>query len=355
LLFVPKCWILRGAKGDDAHRFSGLGAFFTPCYTPDPVKDPASAKYGGHPMHAWMLGIAILVIPAISYAQGTKGQTPVKGAPTSGKAAPSTPPKDSGQQQKNANAKTSDADMEKILRGWETKSRGVRDVECEFRRITRDTIFKTEEIEYGKASGIKPYQGRLDLLDANGKFTQIFIYTGKRLYQYDFKAKQESTYILPDPDPALGQSMPGPLGFVYGMTAVEAKARFDMKLVRQFSKGGIDYAEVHATPRTQADQQDFKTAKLLIDLRTYLPKELNFVEPNGNEQHWMFDRLETNLNPPVSSKDLEPFKNEELNSWKRVTNNLGEQPKQPADTPRTKAAPQSKSGPDASRPPAPKR
>jgi TIGR03009 family protein len=308
-------------------------------------------------MRAWMFSIAFLVAPSFAYAQGTKGTAPTKSAPTSGKAMPSANSKDSQAQPKNSTNTPSDADMEKLLRNWEAKSRAVRDVECEFQRITKDAIFKTEEIERGKASGIKPYQGRLDLMDGNGNWTQIFIYTGKRLHQYDFKAKQESIYVLPEPDPTAGQSMPGPLGFIYGMTATEAKARFDMKLVRQFSKNGAEYAEIHATPRTQAEQQDFKTARILIDLRTYLPKELNFVEPNGNEQHWIFDRLETNLNPPVSSKDLQPFsadKYKVLESWKHVTTNLTEPPKS-KEEPRSKSSPQPKAPPETSRPPATKR
>jgi TIGR03009 family protein len=304
---------------------------------------------------------AFLLIPSLTIAQGTKGTTSNKTAPPSGKG--TTAPKEQNKQ-KEPTSKASNGDMESLLRGWESKSRNVRDVECEFRRITKDTIFKTEEVEYGRASGIKPYQGRLDLFDASGKYTQIFIYTGKRLHQYDFKAKQESIYILPEPDVTAGQSgqaMPGPLGFIYGMTAAEAKSRFDMKLISQFSKGGVDYAEIHATPKTQSDQQDFKTAKILIDLRTYLPKELSLVEPNGNEQHWMFDRLETNLNPPVSSKDLQPFSPDtgDLKNWKRVTNNLTDAPKTNEPPPRSKVPAETKADskmkPDGSRPPATKR
>jgi TIGR03009 family protein len=299
-------------------------------------------------MRAWMLGIAILIAPSFAIAQGTKQtQTNPKMAPQKGKAAPGAT-KEAGSA--STAPKGSDGDMEKILRGWESKSRVVRDVECEFRRITKDAIFKTEEIEYGKASGIKPYQGRLDLKDANKKWTQIFIYTGKRLHQYDFKTKQEIIHVLPEPEPNSGQSMPGPLGFVYGMSAAEAKARFDMKLIRRFQHDGVEYAEIHATPRTSADQQDFKYAQLVIDLRTYLPRELNLVEPNGNEQRWIFDRLETNVNPPVSAKDLAPFdrkEHKELESWKQVINNFPEQPKA-GDAPRAKS-PSTKPAADASR------
>ena len=261
-------------------------------------------------MRAWLVGITLAALASSTLAQSGKSGS-----------GPNTDPK-----------------MEELLRGWETKSRNVRDVECEFRRITKDKLFKTEELEYGKASGIKPYQGRLDLLDENGKFTQIFIFSGRRLHQYDFKNKQEIIHVLPEMDAAAGQSLPGPLGFVYGMKASEAKSRFDMKLIRQFSKDGVDYAEIVATPKTQADQQDFKSAQLVLDKQTYLPRELRVIEPNGNEQHWIFDRLETNLNPPVSAKDLAPFdrsKYKELAGWKQVVNNLSE-PSNTGDAPKTK-------------------
>jgi hypothetical protein len=167
---------------------------------------------------------------------------------------------------------------------------------------------------------------------------------------------------LPDAEPGAGQSMPGALGFVYGMSAAEAKARFDLKLNREFSKGGVEYAEIHATPRTQMDQQEFKVAQLVIDKKTFLPKELRLIETNGNEKHWMFDRLETNLKPAVNPADLEPFdrtKIKELKNWKQVVNNLGEQP--PAtETPKgkgtpTSKTPASKTQPEAGRPAAPKR
>ena len=156
--------------------------------------------------------------------------------------------------------------------------------------------------------------------------------------------------------------MPGPLGFVYGMSAAEAKARFDLKLIKEFSKDGGQFAEIHATPRTQIDQQEFKVAQLLIDKKTFLPKELRIIETNGNEQHWIFDRLETNLKPPVNPAELEPFdrtKIKELKNWKQVVNNYGEQAPA-AETPKTKGAPTSKTPtsktqPEAGRGAAPKR
>jgi TIGR03009 family protein len=250
--------------------------------------------------------------------------------------------------------------LNELLSGWEQKSKAMRDLECEFQRITRDRLFKTELVEYGKASAIKPYRGRLDLMDEKGNPTQIFIYTGKKIHQYDFEKKQETVHVLPDAE--AGQSMPGPLGFVYGMSAAEARARFDLTLVREFSQGGAEYAEIRATPRTQIDQQEYKLAQILVDKKTFLPKELRIIETNGNEQHWLFDRLDTNLKPPVNSANLEPFdrdKFKELKKWKQVVNNIGDAA--PAsETPKTKGSPTSKAPTtktpsEAGRPAAPKR
>ncbi len=283
-------------------------------------------------MRAWMLGMAIFLVPSVAWSQNTKTPPPPK----------------------------NDARLDQLLQGWEKKSTAVRDVECEFRRITRDRLFKTEEIEYGKAVGIKPYLGRLDLKNEKKQFTQIFIYTGKRIHNYNFESKQEIIHVLPDADPDSNKSLPGALGFLYGMSAAEAKSRFKLTLVREFPKNGINYAEIHAEPRTQADQQEFKTAQIAIDTKTFLPKELRTFESNGNEQHWIFDRLETNLNPPVSAADLQPFDRKEfkeLESWKQQVVNYGDPQKNspPAVAPSNKTLTPPKAPKEAGKQLAPKR
>jgi TIGR03009 family protein len=294
-------------------------------------------------MRAWMLGLAIVISAAAAQKPATKSAA--KPATAQNTPAPKVDPQR----------------LNDLLGGWEQKTKGMRDLECEFQRISRDRIFKTEVIDYGKASAIKPYRGRLDLMNEKGNPTQIFIYTGKKIHQYDFEKKEETIHILPDTEAGTGQSMPGPLGFVYGMSAAEAKARFDFKLISD-SKGGGKYAEIHATPRTQIDQQEFKLAQLVIDKQTFLPKELRVIETNGNEQHWIFTRLETNLKPPVNPAELEPFdrtKIKELKNWKQVVNRFGEQAPG-AETPKTKGAstsktPTLKTQPEAGRSAPPKR
>jgi TIGR03009 family protein len=238
--------------------------------------------------------------------------------------------------------------LDDLLRAWENQSKSTRDLQCEFQLTTIDGVLKTETVEYGKASGMKPYFGRLDLLDENGKFTRIFISTGKAIHQYEFKTKQEIVHVLPEPVGVVGgNNMPGPLGFVFGMTAADAKRRFNIALAKEYAKDGGEYAELDITPRTQADQQEFKRARMVLNKKTNLPKEILVTEPGGNQQHWVFTQLQTNVSPPISAKDLAPLSPPK--DWKRTENRLGDQPA-PAQPAKAKSTPPTKTRPEAMRP-----
>ncbi len=217
--------------------------------------------------------------------------------------------------------------LDELLKGFEQMSRSTRDFHCEFQRTTKDAVFQKEHVESGKAWGIKPYIGRLDLFDGQAR-SQVFVYTGQALYQYDFKNKQQIVHLLPEHD-AGNQAVPGPLSFVYGMTAAEAKRRFDMTLVQEFMRKNTKYAEIHVLPLTEFDQREFKLAKLVIDATTFLPKEILVVEPNGNQQHWDLALIKTNLTPPLRAEQFGPLKNLPKD-WRTVTNRFGE----PADAPK---------------------
>jgi hypothetical protein len=41
---------------------------------------------------------------------------------------------------------------------------------------------------------------------------------------------------------------------------------------------------------------EFTRARLVINRSTYLPRELWFEEPNGNESKWDFPRMQVNAN-----------------------------------------------------------
>jgi TIGR03009 family protein len=297
-------------------------------------------------MRAWMFFVAVAALFVVAYA--VAAQQPA--------AVPRTP------------AKTDPDRLNQLMHGWELKSRDTRDFWCKFDRITTDATFGQRTIEHGIASGVRPYIGRLDLFDdtpdANGRyrnFTQVFIFNGKSLFQYEFKTKQAIEHVLPDVD-ARGRAMPGPLAFIFGMSAAEARERFDLTLVREFSRDvngqSIDYALLHAEPKTDTDMRDFKLAKIVIERKTFLPRQIVIEEPEGNTQDWRFVEIKTNVNPPISpnDKDLQPFDAKSMpKDWKQIKNNWGGAEAAQPKAKSTLTPPAGKGKSEATRPVAPKR
>ncbi len=250
-------------------------------------------------------------------------------------------------------AKSEPGRINDILAGWEKKSGDARDFKCKFDRISTDAVFGAQAVEHGVASGVKPYTGRLDLLDDNNNFTQIFIFSGTKLHQYEFKTKQEIVHLLPAPKPG-SSTIPGPMAFIFGMTAAEARSRFDLKLAREFNRNGVDYAEIHAEPKTNEDIQEFKMAKIVIEKKTFLPRQILIEEPNGSTQDWRFTGIESNVNPPITAanKDFQPL--EPPKDWKKTEKRWGDV-NAAAQPGKTKGTPAAKSKNEAARPGTPKR
>lgn len=232
-------------------------------------------------------------------------------------------------------APVGDARLEELLRGWEAASGKIRDLQCDFQKTSKDAVFGGTRVEYGKASLLRPYFGKLDLTDEKGSPTTTFISTGKAVHQYDARSKLEVVYILPE-EKGTDNTMPGPLSFVFGMTAKEAKRRFQMTLMREFvAKNGVEYAELQVLPLTPEDQQEFKRARLVINKKTFLPKEMMIVEPNDTQQHWNMTRLQTNLKPPLSADTFVPLKLPK--GWKQQINRIDDMEQRSQAKPKTSA------------------
>lgn len=211
--------------------------------------------------------------------------------------------------------------LDQLLRQWEQRTRNIRDLYCEFKVETLDAVFREKRTETGRAWALRPYYGRLDLKDDQGN-ERIFIATDKAIHQYEFKTKQEIVHLLP---PATQQErekmLPGGLSFIFGMSAAEAKRRFKLELYKEDQQ----YAWVLAIPRYKIDQQDFVKADLVFDKKTYLPIQLKIVEPNGNQQRWIFTRIHANVNPPLTKEKLAPLKVPVERGWKTIVNRWDQQ------------------------------
>jgi len=57
------------------------------------------------------------------------------------------------------------------------------------------------------------------------------------------------------------------------------------------------YHYVRIIPKSAADRADFTEARLVLSASTFLPRQLWFQQPNGNEVTWDFPKVDNGANP----------------------------------------------------------
>jgi TIGR03009 family protein len=306
-------------------------------------------------MRARMLAIVPALALGAGLATAATQSPPAERRPSTRSDARATPSQRPAAPAATATAAADDPRLDTLLRGWEAKSRTIQDMYTSFQLISRDNVFHEDRTEYGRAWCMRPYLGRLDFTDEKGNFTRVFVSTGKAIHQYDFKSRQEIVHLLPETQAAEGKNMPGPLSFIFGMSAGDTKARFNLRLEKQDDA----HAWVEVTPRAAEDQQEFKVVKLVFDRKTYLPKQMLIVEPSGSQQMWMFTETQVNINPPLSADQVAPPPTPK--GWTSTTNQWGKTPAErdagpiPPATPGARSdtkriVPTPRTGPEANRP-----
>jgi TIGR03009 family protein len=106
-----------------------------------------------------------------------------------------------------------------------------------------------------------------------------------------FAPQEKKIRVAEVPQPKQGQLADDNfLAFLFGMKAEEAKKRYEMTML-QAPPNDKWYYYILIKPRTQADKQDFAKARLVLSNTSFLPRQLWFEQPNGNEITWDFPRL----------------------------------------------------------------
>jgi TIGR03009 family protein len=182
--------------------------------------------------------------------------------------------------------------LDALLLTWEQKMTGVQTILAQVTRTSVDKTFQVVEVYQGTAKYMKPNLAMLDM-KKKGKeeVFEKYICTGTFLYEYAPQDKEIRVHELPSPKP--GQvSDDSFLSFLFGMRAEEAKRRYELRLV----KGPPEdqwYYYIEILPRYDQDKQDFKRARLVLMASTFLPRELWFEQPNGNEVKWDIPKIES--------------------------------------------------------------
>jgi TIGR03009 family protein len=196
--------------------------------------------------------------------------------------------------------------LDQLLIRWEGEMKRVQTLQASLTRIDQNKTFGTTDVYVGVAKYMKAQSGprvvNLALLELRKKdkpdtYDKILC-NGTALYQWAPAEKEIRMQPLPQPKP--GQvADDGPLQFLLGMKAEEARRRYELKL----TKSDQYYHYVDVLPRFDQDKADFQRARMVLNKDSFLPRQLWFEQPNGNTVTWDIPKIENGT--PLNAREFE--------------------------------------------------
>ncbi len=182
---------------------------------------------------------------------------------------------------------------------WEKTMADIKNLRVDITRTTVDKVYNKEKKWFGPLLLMKPNFAILRL-DYSGDPTkqdyEAFLCDGKSLYHYQGLEKTISEFKFPNPATNPGAGTDNfMLDFLSGMTAKDAKARFDLALIKE----DPNYVYLSIVPKLGKDQQNFKMLTMaLFGPKTkfpYLPCKMLMQNPNGDSETWDFAQPQINI------------------------------------------------------------
>jgi len=235
--------------------------------------------------------LALLILPAVLLAQPPSGgNSPIVPAPgTGGRGAGAT----LGQPILDPNSH-----LDSYLMRWENEMKGVTSIvvpDCVRTDKERGEI-KTWK---GEARYLKPNFAALRLIQQQDpKIYELLISTGTNLYEY--RPQTQKLVIHELPPAKFGAFDNNLLSFLFGMSAMDAKRRYDMTLSRDIGPDNPHYIYIGITPRYVEDKKEFVRAELVLYSATMLPRRLWFQQPNDTQVTWDLPNMDTKTQLHVS-------------------------------------------------------
>jgi TIGR03009 family protein len=201
-------------------------------------------------------------------------------------------------QQPTAGAPAPGADkLDEALLKWERAMSGVTSLQAQIARTTVDKIYQTTEVFEGTAKYLRAGTTNLASLEmfkrGRREVFEKWVCSGTVVYEYAPQSKVIRVHDLPKPPP--GQVADDSfLSFLFGMKAAEARRRYQLTWV-QAPSADKWYWYIDIRPIQAADKADFSRARLVLNATTFLPRQLWFEQPNGNEITWDFPQMQTGV------------------------------------------------------------
>jgi TIGR03009 family protein len=188
--------------------------------------------------------------------------------------------------------------IDQHLATWETRMKEVSSLEMNgIERIDKDVTFKMQNQWIGVAKYSKPNLATLALVRKDKREVyEKWICSGNAIYQYVPAEKKIIIHQMPaKKDGAVSDE--NFLGFMFGMKADDAKKRYAL----QISAGKENdpyYVYMDIKPREDRDKADFEIARLVLHKDSYLPRQLWFRHPNGDETTWNIPQARSGVDIP---------------------------------------------------------
>jgi TIGR03009 family protein len=198
------------------------------------------------------------------------------------------------------------------LSSWEAAMTKLDRFEVLCRRTTTDKTFGSIETYEGSAKFLKSGQGQpsralLEIVNKKdpGKYEK-FLYTGTFLYEWVPATKVLRIHDVPQPkagQPAIEDNI---VALLFGMKADDAKRRYQMSWRPDTENNNKYYHYLQILPRTPADKADFTEARLVLTTSDFLPRQVWYHQPNGNEVTWDFEKLKKNQEATIAPQTFAP-------------------------------------------------
>ncbi len=197
--------------------------------------------------------------------------------------------------------------LEEILQNWEQKSAKVSQTKGEFKRVVYDSTWGVAKCSVGVYYYDHPDKGRMDFTPdksvvsdpprtvQRGEVTfkceadeaRVWICDGEQILDVDPSKKEYNRVQIP-PQYRGRNISDGPLPFLFGMKADKMKQRYQLELGSLHNPENIIH--VIARPLFPAEQQEYRSAEVLLDPVTFLPKAIQLAMPGERQTVYIFTK-----------------------------------------------------------------
>jgi TIGR03009 family protein len=225
-----------------------------------------------------------------------------------------------------------EAQVDRVLKLWEERNRGIKTFDCRFKRWIYDLVFSPPEpneplkpkfVEVGVLRYQAPDRGlfRLDSSEKEGKEVALdesraehWISDGKSIFEFSPAKKQLIEHKVPKElqGKAIADS---PLPFLFGAEAQKLKQRYWIRIVTPPTEQNQIWLE--AFPRYQQDAANWHHALFVVSTQKMEPYALKITQPNEKD-YTAYQFFEIVVNDPLRLFKGDPFRAYTPLGWQRV-------------------------------------